>query len=845
MLPARRPLLLSMLLPLTLACAACENNELAAPPDIVTTPTPPSAPITTPVLAGRAVLPAATFADGPKSGQYLGGISFNGQAAPFARQPVQGFSAVLPAGNGSYFVMADNGYGSLENSADFNLRVYTLTPNFKTASGGNGDVSIGSFFELKDPNRRIPFAITNHFSTDRVLTGADFDIESMQRTPDGTFWFGDEFGPFLIHTDASGVVLDAPISLPDFENSGKQIRAPQSPLAEETSALRIMNAARAHAFANGGTRTPGFSPYYVELKYNVTSGGTTARSTPDQHYARGSNPQPGLTPATSEIHDVASIKSAGFGVVPYTINTTAEMNTLLRAGVTGIISDRPDLLLAAVADFDANNDGSKGDYLDSDGLIDPAKFDAQGHRGARNLRPENTLPGFEAALDNLMTTLETDTGISSDGVSVLKHDPYIEAVKCRRTDNAPYAAADEVLIKNLSAAQIQSTFTCDKLFRGASQVNDPALSPVSVALAQSRGYSGPYVVPRTQDVFDLVAAYITFYKTGAGSSHAQAALRVKNAERVRFNLETKINPRSDADGKGNIYKDRTVGFEPMVDTLSALIVAKGMQARADIQSFDFRTLIRVQERVPAIRTVYLFGDFPIYGDAANSDDGTNMQGEGTANTPWMAGLQWPYRSTVTSNATRAQRSGGFEGMAMSPDGSKLYPLLESPLTGQDGKTLLISEFDVATRTYTGKQFRYVLEARGTNIGDFTLYSPSEGIIIERDGSTGDIAGFKKLYRITLGAAGAAVAKTELVDLINIPDPSGISSGGAAGDVGLGMPFRMPFVTIEDVYVLDARTLLVMNDNNYPFSIGRHVGARLPDDNEFVLVTLPAPLTLMR
>lgn len=838
----RRPLMLTALLPLTLLASACNDNDgMAATPPVVTIPTPVPAAPTVPVLSGHAVLAAATFADGPVSGQYLGGTAFNGQTAPFARQPVQGFSAVLPAGSGSYFVMADNGYGSLENSADFNLRVYTITPSFKTASGGSGAVNVASFFELKDPNRKIPFTIANHFTSERVLTGADFDIESMQRTPDGTFWFGDEFGPFLIHTDASGVVLDAPIPLPDFENSGKQIRSPQSPLAEETSALRIMNAARAHAFANGAKRAPGFSPYYVELKYNVNG----VKSDTSQHYARGSNPQPGLTAATSEIHDVASIKAGGFGVVPYTINTTAEMTTLLKAGVTGIISDRPDLLFAAVADFDANNDGSKGDYLTSDGLIDAAKFDAQGHRGARNLRPENTLPSFEAALDNLMTTLETDTGITSDGISVLKHDPYIEAVKCRRTDNASYTAADEVLIKNLTATQIQSTFTCDKLFRGASQVNDLALSPVSVALAQSKGYSGPYVVPRTQDVFDLVTAYINYYKTGVGSSHAQAALRVKNAERVRFNLETKINPRSDRDGKNNVYKDRTVGFEQMADVLSGLIVSNGMQARADIQSFDFRTLLRVQEKTPSIRTVYLFGDFPIYGDAANSDDGTNMQGEGTANTPWMAGLQWPYRSTVTSNATRAQRSGGFEGMAMSPDGSKLYPLLESPLTGQDGKTLLISEFDVATKSYTGKQFRYVLEARGTNIGDFTLYSPTEGIVIERDGTTGDVAGFKKLYRITLGAAGAAVAKTELVDLINIADPDGISAGGLAGDVGLGNPFRMPFVTIEDVYVIDPRTLLVMNDNNYPFSIGRHVGARLPDDNEFVLVMLPQALPVAR
>lgn len=63
---------------------------------------------------------------------------------------------------------------------------------------------------MHDPNKKIPFSITNHFSDARILTGADFDIESMQHAQDGTLWFGDESGPFLIHTDAGGKVLEAP-----------------------------------------------------------------------------------------------------------------------------------------------------------------------------------------------------------------------------------------------------------------------------------------------------------------------------------------------------------------------------------------------------------------------------------------------------------------------------------------------------------------------------------------------------------------------------------------------------------------------------------------------------------
>ena len=50
-------------------------------------------------------------------------------------------------------------------------------------------------------------------------------------------------------------------------------------------------------------------------------------------------------------------------------------------------------------------------------------FDLQGHRGARGLKPENTLPAFEVALDLGVTSIETDVHLTKDGVPVLAHDP--------------------------------------------------------------------------------------------------------------------------------------------------------------------------------------------------------------------------------------------------------------------------------------------------------------------------------------------------------------------------------------------------------------------------------------
>ena len=61
----------------------------------------------------------------------------------------------------------------------------------------------------------------------------------------------------------------------------------------------------------------------------------------------------------------------------------------------------------------------------------PARFDLQGHRGARGLKPENTLPAFEVALDLGVTSVETDLHLTRDGVPVIFHDPAVSARLCR------------------------------------------------------------------------------------------------------------------------------------------------------------------------------------------------------------------------------------------------------------------------------------------------------------------------------------------------------------------------------------------------------------------------------
>ncbi|WP_018353246.1 esterase-like activity of phytase family protein [Longispora albida] len=166
-------------------------------------------------LLSRAILSATAYQPGPVSGTQLPATPVNGVTAPFPGQPIPGFSAAIPLPDGRLLAMPDNGFGAKGNSADFLLRAYDITPRYH-----QHEVKINGFVSFRDPDHKVPFALTR---PDRLLTGADFDIESLARDADGNLWLGEEFGPYLVKTDPAGKVLQAPIPLPDGAKS------PQSP----------------------------------------------------------------------------------------------------------------------------------------------------------------------------------------------------------------------------------------------------------------------------------------------------------------------------------------------------------------------------------------------------------------------------------------------------------------------------------------------------------------------------------------------------------------------------------------------------------------------------------------
>lgn len=326
-----------------------------------------------------------------------------------------------------------------------------------------------------------------------------------------------------------------------------------------------------------------------------------------EHHAR----RPVLSPFDATVLDgevpVPALHAEGFRIIPWTTDDPTKMRSLIRLNVDGIISDRPDLLGKVLSEERANATGTEEKAR-------LAAFNTSGHRGARGLRPENTLPAFEAGLDNLIDTIETDTGVTSDGVSLLWHDQFLNPQSCRRADGASYTMENRVYIRDISMSDAQRQFVCDKLRFGSDQRNDLALSPVAVAFARSERLINPYVPTYAQQLFRFSEFYAAYYRTGPGRSSPYAAARVRAADRVHFNLETKIIPDNlptPAPGSPlaklppDLLRNHTVGPQAFVDALCGAILRGNMQARADVQSFDFRTLLLVEEQYPEIPTYYL------------------------------------------------------------------------------------------------------------------------------------------------------------------------------------------------------------------------------------------------
>ena len=212
-------------------------------------------------------------------------------------------------------------------------------------------------------------------------------------------------------------------------------------------------------------------------------------------------------------------------------------------------------------------------------------FDLQGHRGARGLLPENTLPSFQKALELGVDTIECDMAITKDGVVVIHHDLLLNPDTTRGPDGN-WLGSRGPAISALTFEELQK-YDVGRLRPG---------TEYSKSFPDQQAVDGTRI-PRLSDLFDLVK------KSG-------------NTQ-IGFDCETKVSPR---------YPTLTLPPEEFARRVIAEIRKHGMQERMMVQSFDWSTLQVIQREAPEIRTMYL------------TSNGTLAPADGFNPARWLAGF---------------------------------------------------------------------------------------------------------------------------------------------------------------------------------------------------------------
>lgn len=194
------------------------------------------------------------------------------------------------------------------------------------------------------------------------------------------------------------------------------------------------------------------------------------------------------------------------------------------------------------------------------------KFDVQGHRGARGLMPENTIPAFLLALDSGVTTLELDVAITSDGQVVVSHEPWMNHRICLNPDGL---AIDSLTGMNANFFKM----------------------PYSQVKAWDCGSIGNARFPEQQKF--KISKPLLADVINAAETHIKSYSRYE----VDYNIEIKTDPQGD-----NWYHPTPEVFSDMVIKLVDAYIPLN---RVVIQSFDFRVLRYIHKKYPQVRLAAL------------------------------------------------------------------------------------------------------------------------------------------------------------------------------------------------------------------------------------------------
>ncbi|WP_395244382.1 esterase-like activity of phytase family protein [Agromyces sp. MMS24-K17] len=499
-----------------------------------------------PTLVARATLSADHLEPGPPSGALASPA--NGRTGPWDGQVIPGFSAMIDNGDGTFWAQPDNGFGAKGNSADFLLRNYLVRPAWQTADGGDGAIAVERFISYNDRNGLLDFPIVNGATADRLLTGADFDIESVVRAKDGTFWVGEEFGPFLLHFGADGTLLEKPFPLAGA-------KSPQNPYLQpgETPRVRASRGFEALAASTNGrylypvvegsyaddrdlrrreihefdTRRGQYTgrtwSYQADQEANVIGDAFTVRNDVLLLIERDDFEE--AQAVTKRVYQVDLRRTDADGYLEKTLVLDA-LRIANPNGIgagdgygTGEVFSLPvqsfetvvqlkdgDLLIGNDNNYPGNDarvpgtpDDTEFAVIDLDKQkIEPSDVTIIGHRGASGTRPEHTLAAYEQAIVQCADYIEPDVVSTKDGVLVARHENEISGT----TDVSTRAEfAGRKTTKVIDGVSVTGWFTED--FTLAELRTLRAKERLPLTRPANTAFDGLYQVPTLDEVMDL------------------------------------------------------------------------------------------------------------------------------------------------------------------------------------------------------------------------------------------------------------------------------------------------------------------------------------------------------
>jgi glycerophosphoryl diester phosphodiesterase len=216
-------------------------------------------------------------------------------------------------------------------------------------------------------------------------------------------------------------------------------------------------------------------------------------------------------------------------------------------------------------------------------------FNLQGHRGARGLKPGNTLPSFETALDIGVTSIEMDLHLSQDGHVIVAHDPTVQGPSGRR------------LISTLQRDELKEYSAATERDRDRFPLQESSPTPLAAAFAGQHLDGDPFALLTLDELYGFMTAYAGKLGRDVGKKAEQRT----RAGQVVIDLELKrVSGRPER--IGDAFNGTKLGL--MERQVLECVHRHAAVERTVVRSFDHRSVLTLKLHEPRLQTAVIIAN---------------------------------------------------------------------------------------------------------------------------------------------------------------------------------------------------------------------------------------------